>query len=50
MVQGKCGMKLLQFFALQVPAVATPAGVNSQIVEHGTNGFWQQPTAIGSSG
>jgi len=37
--RGKCGLKLLQYMALEIPAVATPIGVNRQIVHHGRNGF-----------
>lgn len=37
--RGKCGLKLLQYMALGIASVATPAGVNSQIVQHGVNGF-----------
>lgn len=37
--KGKCGYKLVQYMACGKPVVATPVGVNSDIVDHGVNGF-----------
>lgn len=37
--QGKCGLKLIQYLALGIPAIATPIGVNAQIVEDGKSGY-----------
>lgn len=37
--RGKCGYKLIQYMACGLPVVASPVGVNSQLVRHGANGF-----------
>lgn len=37
--EGKCGFKALQYMALEIPAVVSPVGVNSEIVQEGISGF-----------
>ena len=36
---GKSGYKLIQYMACGLPVVASPIGVNRQIVRHGETGF-----------
>ena len=37
--RGKCGYKIIQYMASGLPVVASPVGVNADIVRHGDNGF-----------
>lgn len=37
--RGKCGYKLIQYMACTLPVVASPVGVNTRIVQHGSNGL-----------
>ena len=37
--KGKCGFKALQYMSLGKPALVSPVGVNTKIVDHGINGY-----------
>ena len=36
--KGKCGFKIIQFLSLGIPVIASPVGVNEQIVDENING------------
>lgn len=37
--KGKCGFKALQYMSLGIPSVVSAVGVNTAIIEQGTNGY-----------
>jgi glycosyltransferase involved in cell wall biosynthesis len=38
--RAKCAFKLLQYMALEIPAIASPVGMNRQVVRHEVNGLF----------
>lgn len=43
--KGKCGFKALQYMALEIPAIISPVGVNTTIVESGADGYFASTTS-----
>jgi glycosyltransferase involved in cell wall biosynthesis len=37
--RGKCGLKILQYMAAELPVVANPVGVQAELIQHGRTGF-----------
>jgi hypothetical protein len=40
--RGKCGLKVVQYFAAGVPAVVSPVGINRDLVIPGQTGLWAE--------
>jgi glycosyltransferase involved in cell wall biosynthesis len=37
--KGKCGFKLIQYMSLGIPVLASPVGINKDLVKNGINGY-----------
>jgi glycosyltransferase involved in cell wall biosynthesis len=37
--KGKCGFKGLSYMSMNIPAIMSPVGINTEIISHGENGF-----------
>ena len=43
--KGKCGFKLIQYMASSLPVIASPVGINSDLIVNGENGYLVNSTA-----
>lgn len=43
-MRGKCGFKLIQYMGCGIPVIASPVGINRDIVRHGENGWLADDT------
>ena len=43
--KGKCGFKLIQYMASKLPVIASPVGINSDLILNGKNGYLANSTA-----
>ena len=37
--RGKCAFKIIQYFSMGIPAVASPIGMNKDVINSGENGY-----------
>jgi glycosyltransferase involved in cell wall biosynthesis len=48
--RGKCGFKILQYMGVGIPAIASPVGINTELIRHGETGFLAADAAAWQEG